>query len=264
MTRRSYPHLVNAPIVEAVIDFRVSGTNSNAIDGLRKVCDQMSSGYPKCENLNQIQAQVHFSVLEAEQKLQGSHRPFGFRLTSADGKHVAMLTVEGFTVSRLRPYDRWESLRDEAKRLWELYRRGAEPKSISRIGLRYINRLNLPAIVRDFRDYLTAPPDVPPRLSQNLMEFNTRIVIPVASIGAAAAIIQKLTMADLQNVISRMQQRQTDLSLPVLLDIDVFKPVEFSPESSDVWDLAEKMRHEKNVIFFESITEEMENLCAQR
>jgi uncharacterized protein (TIGR04255 family) len=232
------------------------------MEKLRELCAEVASAYPKCEQLNRMQAKFAVSPEAEDPKFNREDSPYGFRITSADGKYVATITVEGFTVSRLRPYDRWESLRQEAQELWGRYQRAVRPSRISRIALRYINQLDIPAEVRDFRDFLTAPPDVPPRLPQTLVEFLTRIMVPLEKIAGMAIITQRLQAHDMIRASQlQLQGESAGALLPILLDIDVFKSVELDPADESVWALADQMRDEKNVIFFESITERMEERC---
>lgn len=262
MARRTYPNLARTPIVEALIDLRISGRTDSAVDGLKHLCADIVSTYPRCEQLTLGQAQISLAPSPADSHVLQDRRLFGFRLTSADGKHVAVLTEEGFTFSRLQPYDRWESLRSEAQLLWDRYSEVVKPDKISRVALRYINRLDIPPSFRDLKDYLTAPPEVPARLPQVLGGFLTQILIPLERIGATATITQQLEARNFARFMFRRQKGLADSEpISLLLDIDVFKAVELDPSSREAWELADQMRDEKNVIFFESITEKMEDLC---
>ena len=155
--------------------------------------------------------------------------------------------MDGFTFSRLHPYIKWEELRNEAHRLWLLYKDITCPDSITRVALRYINNLNIPLPIRDFDAYLTAPPIVPEGLPQGVSSFLTRVVIHEPSIGANAIITQAL-----EQVVGEVA--------PVILDIDVFKLRPEGIEEKDAWDTLEKLRHFKNKIFFKSITNKLKEM----
>ncbi len=101
--------------------------------------------------------------------------------------------------------------------------------------------------IRDFGDYLTAPPLVPEGLPQGVSSFLTRVVIHEPSVGANAIIIQAL------------EQVSTDVA-PVILDIDVFKLQPEGVEEKEAWDIIEKLRHFKNQIFFQSITDKLKEM----
>ena len=152
--------------------------------------------------------------------------------------------LDGFTFSRLHPYVKWEELRDEAYRLWQLYKDMTSPESITRVAVRYINNLNIPMPIKDFDDYLTAPPTVPEGLPQGVSSFLTRTVIHEPSFGANAIITQALEQVD------------TDVA-PVILDIDVFKLESKGIVEKDAWKIMEKLRHFKNKVFFSSITDDL-------
>ena len=79
--------------------------------------------------------------------------------------------MDGFTFSRLKPYETWENLRDEAYRLWQKYREITSPEII-RVALRYINKLEFPLPIKNFSDYLTAAPIVPAELPQGVSSFS--------------------------------------------------------------------------------------------
>ena len=95
--------------------------------------------------------------------------------------------------------------------------------------------------IKNFGDYLTAPPTVPDKLPQGVSSFLTRIVIQEPDIKADAIITQSL------------EQIITDKA-PIMLDIDVFKYNPNGIDEKDAWEILEKLRNFKNKIFFESIT----------
>ncbi len=246
---KRYPHLKNAPITEALIDFRVVLPADATLTHLRELGEKISATYPNVRDFYKIQAEIIIDRSQSAPSSTGAHEKIGYRYTSEDGLNIFLPTVEGFTFSQLRPYETWESLKAKGLALWKEYHTLIRPELITRVALRYVNRLELPIRLRDFKDYLTAPPDVPPKLTQTLSSFLTRIVIPIEKIGASAIITQKSDY-----VIEGNTQ-------PVILDIDVFKAGEFSGDGREAWKVTDMLRAEKNNIFFESITERMEELC---
>src|SRR5207249_4682207 len=81
------------------------------------------------------------------------------------------------------PYDSWEAFRAEARRLWKTYRDVARPAKIDRMAVRYVNRLDLPADLRDFKDYLRTVPEVSGDLPQALAGFFLQLNIPQPDLG---------------------------------------------------------------------------------
>jgi uncharacterized protein (TIGR04255 family) len=242
---KDYQILKKAPITEALIDIRVKLSSDFDIKNLSSIYDSIKNQYP--EKQEQLQSKVKFEP-KAEEIVKSSRPEInGYRYFSSDKKQIVQARLDGFTFSRLHPYVKWEELRDEAYRLWQLYKDTTSPESITRVAVRYINNLNIPMPIKDFDDYLTAPPTVPEGLPQGVSSFLTRTVIHEPSFGANAIITQALEQVD------------TDVA-PVILDIDVFKLESKGIVEKDAWEIMEKLRHFKNKIFFSSITDDLKEM----
>ena len=75
---------------------------------------------------------------------------------------IAKFSPEGFTLSRLFPYENWEKFHNEAIRLWRVYSQLAKPVEVLRLGLRYVNRIPVVAERTLLEDVLQVAPQ-PPR-----------------------------------------------------------------------------------------------------
>ncbi|MBZ5551041.1 MAG: TIGR04255 family protein [Acidobacteriia bacterium] len=146
------------------------------------------------------------------------------------------------TYNKLEPYTTWEEVFSEAYRLWHLYIESAKPLDVTRLAVRYINRLRLPAPVQ-LSKYLAAPPVLPPPIPQTIREFLTRVVVFESEHNSSAIITQAVEAA-------------LDPTLtPVLLDIDAFREATIAPGDPLMPQMFEELRRLKNDIFFASITE---------
>lgn len=162
----------------------------------------------------------------------------GVRMKSADKCDVATMTADSLRVSRLEPYASWEPLAAELRRLWPIYCAAFGVAQATRLGVRYINRIEFGAADPvDFDAIFTAGPKIPSNLPQGLSEFVTRVVIPFDEQGATLAIVQRLEPS----------------SDHALLDIDAFCARHFEPDSAQIWDQLEALRPIKNDAFFESL-----------
>src|SRR5207253_4384748 len=101
----------------------------------------------------------------------GVRTHIGYTFTSSDGLQAFQSRLDGFTFSRLAPYNGWESFCSEARRLWNIYREVTQPQAVTRAAVRYINRLDLPLPIRDLKDYLRTVPEVSPDLPQGLSGY---------------------------------------------------------------------------------------------
>lgn len=234
--------LRNAPIREAIIDLRVRENRTldmHQLDGIRS---RLEPDYLKKGPIVELRTDITVSD-EGRGVSETKARELGIRLHSRDERYVAQFSREGFTFSRLAPYETWERLVEEAQRLWVIYLELTRPEGISRVATRFINDLQLPMQPGEqFEEYLATPPQVPAALPQHVMQFLQRIVIHDMNTGLRAIVTQLL-------------QGAWNDRIPVILDIDVFCLREFEPSNGDAWSCLGKMREFKNRVFFESLTE---------
>jgi len=236
----------NAPITEAVLDIRVRLPKESDLARLERFGDHVRERYPQKRVRKAWQGELRFTPdtgLEVDPK---SGETIGFLFASDDNRQVVQARLDGFAFSRLRPYESWESLRDEARRLWEQYRQLAAPEVISRVALRYINRIEIPLPFGDFKDYILTFPEIAPGLPQGLSYFFTRLVIPRADIEATAIINETM--------------EQPAEKVPLIFDIDVFRLGAFDAGSDEYWRYFEQLRDFKNEIFFKSLTDKAKEL----
>lgn len=240
-----YRHLKNAPINEALIDLRVKlPEDKRKVDLLEKMHDQIKDRFP--EKKQQIEHRLEFhSGPPTTEKKTTDH--VGYRFASEDGLWVVQATINGFTLSRLKPYETWENLRDEAKQIWRIYEDILSPEAVTRVATRFINKIEIPGPNIDFDDYLTAAPVIPKALSQIMMGFFSRVVVPDEKSKSVGIITQNFEPGINPQVI------------PILLDIDVFKEKLFEIQDP-IWDTIDCLREVKNRIFFDSITEKTAGL----
>lgn len=239
----AYTHLNHAPIVEALIDFRVRRATSLDMKQLSTISESLKQRYPTTKDIRQLHAQIH--IEGANDPVQSSTQALiGKRLESADSRFILQAQLGGFTLSRLNPYDTWESLVDEARFCWQEYVKVATPTAVTRLAARYINRIEIPlSMITDFEDFFTSGPRVPENLPQGVAEFLSRVVVHEPKTGAAIILTQALEL-----------QNPTNVTLPIILDIDVFKEAEFDVQSKDYWELLNEFRRLKNDAFFGCLT----------
>lgn len=232
-------YLSKAPIIEAIVDIKVKLPLDVDATKLRTIHDLISEQYPK-----ELEFTTGTFGMKKGKAPEVTHKGiFGYRYTSNNGKQVVQANFEGFVFSRLKPYMEWESFCKEAHRLWLLYADFLSPELITRVALRYINRLGIPYSCKSLGEYLVTPPMIPEKLPQGLSSFLNRIVIHEPVLQATAIIMQTL-----EPVIGQE-------AAPVVLDIDVFKEGQFNVDGKDAWGIIGNLHDLKNKIFFESITE---------
>ena len=242
----SRSHLSKAPINEALVDIRVQVPPGIDIQRLENFHSQLSSDYPQSKKRHKWEGRVEFKE-DGTPTTQSIDIIDGYLFTSQDNLQVVQFRLDGFTFSRLKPYETWERLRDESKRLWDLYKT-IEPTAITRIAVRYINVFDVPLPV-NIKDYFTMPPGIPDvqDMSFSPASFLSRVVLKEPS--------------DISCVITQALDRpQNAVAARLILDIDVFKRADLD-KNVDIWGALEGLRRIKNEVFFRSITEGLLQKC---
>lgn len=225
-----------APIKEAILDIRVELPPDIDLNHLLQYEPLVKDRFPIKRERIHWEAQINVDKDPIQSK-----RVDGRLYSSADGKDIVQTRLDGFTLNRLQPYDKWATFRDMGRQLWELYVAIAKPTTVSRIALRYINRLELPLPLGDFKDYILTTPEIAPSVPQALSRFFMRLEIPHDDYGALAIITETMEPDD-------------GKILPFIFDIDVIREENFHPTGSEMWQAFELLRDVKNQIFFNSLT----------
>jgi uncharacterized protein (TIGR04255 family) len=241
-----YPTLSKAPITEALVDIRCKLPKGFSLDQFKTIGAKISGDYPFERVMRLHETKIRIDVKDDEQSVTTLGKMNGYRYESSNRTRIVQLRLDGFTFNRLKPYSTWIEVRDEALRLWNLYTELVKPVFINRIALRYINNLNVPMPVRNFRDYLTCPPEAPEGPTTGISSFFNRVVVATEDSRLNAIITQALEpKVDVENY------------LPIILDIDVIKFTMDGFLEEDILAILEKLRDFKNQIFFNSITKKL-------
>lgn len=247
--RRQYP---NPPIAEAIIDIRTTLPENVTLDHVLQVNTDTVDQYPHRRDSIAVTGEITVGPNVSSSTTQSRN---GYVFLTADERSVYQARLDGFTFSRLAPYENWESFRDSAREIWASYRTALSPASIDRVALRYVNRINLPIPFEDFEQYLHAVPALPMDLPQSWMGYLMQVQIPYVQNGL------------LLHLTSAILPQEHEDSLPMLLDIDLFRPSElpfgqFDLPADDerLWDLLDEMHTVKNDIFEACITDRAREL----
>lgn len=238
-------HYQKPPITEAIIDFRVELPTEIGVNELNKAHGGEEATYPSVEQLHaafgQMQVGPQVSAIAGSQHI-------GYLFRSVDGKQIYQARLQGFTMSRLAPYESWNTFRDEARRLWDLYCSVAKPSRIVRLAVRYINRIDIPLPLNDFKNYLRTVPEVSSDLPQGLAGYLMQLAVPLEDIKSLTLINETIIEPANQNVVS------------VVLDIDIFRTADLPADEESTWAFFEELRFHKNKVFEACITDKAREL----
>jgi uncharacterized protein (TIGR04255 family) len=233
-------HYAKAPIKEAIIDIQITKPATVNLESFENAETRLPPGYKERTGLLVAELQGHFA--DGQFTAATNQNEIGYRFVGGQGKHVVQFRVNGFTFSRLAPYETWVQFRDEAKRLWDVYHAIVGSQSVPRIGLRFINQLDLAADLRDFRDFIRCYPEVSSDLPQQLAGFFMQLQLPQVDLGAMVVITEAMVAPPRPDVVS------------VVLDIDVFKEGLNLESDEEIWSTVETFRLRKNLVFEGCIT----------
>lgn len=241
-----HAHYPKAPITEAVIEIRFDGPVSmEKIGSFAKTL----KGYPNTRKDVKQNFELTFNTSEPEAAKALEPVVFGFSCTSEDGKQIVQLREDRFALSRLQPYDRWETFRAEAQRLWELCRpQLSEAIKVTRLAVRYINKIDIPLPITDFDDYLNISPGVDKFAKDGLAEFFIHVLMPQNDINAALSVNEG------------MMPVSSDKFISVILDLDLFRVVEVPQDDVAIWKYFEVLRARKNQLFEDAVTPKAKEL----
>ena len=239
----------NPPIREALLDIRTIIPPGTDLQIFASYQEKVKDRFPVKEDRFIWGGGFQFKPGSAPEIVAPSGGPYGFSFRSSVGNKIVQARKDGFTFNKLRPYENWDVFQPEAKTLWEHFVDVVKPKSVSRLALRYINCIEIPLPIGSFKEYLLTVPEVAEGMPQGLAKFFMQLVVPKDISGAIA------------NITETMEPINTERNiLPFILDIDVYRNVNFDPADEKIWGMFDELRGYKNLIFKKSVTPKCEEL----
>lgn len=244
-----FPHLSHAPITEAVIEIRAHAMETvtwNESEILAKLKSQLPD-YPEhrptrgFESQFQIRPGQEPSVATRDLGLQG------FQFASTDKKRITNFQRVRFSFSWLHPYPNWKDFSGEALRLWKIHQGLAQPLEIQRLGVRFINRITVPAGRISVENYFKGFPEELGDLGLIFENFLHRNVLLVPGHPYAMNIIKTVQPASAPGIAEPA----------LILDIDVYTREAFKTSDEEIKRRLAEMRWLKNKAFFGIITGEL-------
>src|SRR6266581_5349617 len=124
------------PIIEAVIELKFDEGLSER--DLARLKERFGRNFPAAEEVRNFEVQL---VDRAAARQLGL---VGYKLTAKSAVDVVLIQQQGLTTSRLAPYQGWDHLIGNAKENIGLFEKVVGYKRISRIGTRFVNRIDIP------------------------------------------------------------------------------------------------------------------------
>jgi uncharacterized protein (TIGR04255 family) len=150
------------PIEEAVCDIQFApGTDWDpTMPGL--LFEKLKGTYgekPREQQL--VEAQLQSPTGEGSSTLQHRYGKMRVQLLAEKGTRIVGISQDQLSVHMLRPYTKWEDFRPRIMDAMKAYREVALPEGVTRIGLRYINRIVINESDPQLHKYFEIPPRFP-------------------------------------------------------------------------------------------------------
>ncbi|MBD0262408.1 MAG: TIGR04255 family protein [Tolypothrix sp. Co-bin9] len=250
---------LNPPITEAILDITVTLHDDFNDEVLLAFHKDIREDFPHIQKRMAFQGGFEFNLEKPEeinpQLFSISNKPEGYIFVSHDQKRIIQARLNGFTFSRLKPYESWETFYREAYKLWQQYAQITSPREVIRLALRYVNQIMIPAEgTIELKDYVKTLPEISNNLSVVMESYFMQILIAHSEYKPSKAIIN-------QTIGQISENEKGEKTYPLIFDIDVFQEVNLAPNDDAIKDIFElNLRGLRDEIFFKSITEKTQEL----
>src|SRR6266700_1831153 len=167
----------NPPLIEALCEFYFAPETSQDFESIINLLyEKIQTDFPKRYRLQLQASQITIDtagIPEITQQLL----PL-VRFQSNNERVLIQVGQNLLTVNHLKPYTSWEEFLPSIEMGFNAYREVVKPKTIHRIALRYINRIEIPSNSIQLEDYFELRPFIGQKLLQNLSAFILGIQIP--------------------------------------------------------------------------------------
>ena len=227
-----------APIAEALISIYVDGGSELDADTLVNLNSRFTDEYSVTEELQ--------SKKTIREDLSRDFAT-GCKFFTDDGQKSYFVHPNSFSFSQLFPYKNWDAFSSEARRLWLNYRTVRQPEEISKISVRYLNRIEVPHTEFELNDYFRYSLSLPSAFPQDYHNFFLQVSLDLDAINGVASI-----------TLTPIGER--DGVTPIILDIELTSYEDIPLEEDKLWEFFGVLREEKNKIFEAVITDKTRSL----
>jgi uncharacterized protein (TIGR04255 family) len=236
-------HLSRAPIIEALVNFQA---NAAPLWKPEKVRHALAAVWMEHADIQELRP---FEIrLTPDGPLPPDANPqvqcLVFR-SKTQPSVVHQARRDGYSFSRLAPYQNWRSIEDAALVGWSEYQAILKPQELHAVAVRFINRLEFPTEGFKLSRYFTTPPVPPPGLDWQFHGFSheTLYAVPGSPCMVKATIVPAFV-------------GMPSGFYPFVLDVEVTLKESLSALGKSVRTVLEEMHDLKNKAFFHLLTEE--------
>jgi uncharacterized protein (TIGR04255 family) len=235
----------NPPISEVVCEFQFGQDSSwdYAIPGL--VYEKVQTTFPIRSQATRVTMGI--SAYQEAIAPQIGTMPL-MRFSTEDEKVLMQVGIHLLSIHRLKPYSSWEEFFPFIEDAFKSYCEIADPKSIHRIGLRYVNTIQITGEDIDLEDYFEFRPYVSSNLPRTVGPFTTAVQFPFEE----SRDVLNLQLASLAGISSDI--------VDIILDLDYFLVQSNKVEPNGVPQWLDNAHKHIGDIFDASITDQLKQI----
>jgi uncharacterized protein (TIGR04255 family) len=226
------------PITEAVVELRFEPSIPAGV--LKKLSSRFAKSYPGVQELKNIS--VKLEIKEQPEPIVDPGRAF-YRRASPDETQLAIISEQSLAISQLAPYPGWREFLARFARDLAIWRDAAGFRRFTRIGLRYINRIDIPMHHLqkiDYEAFLRIYPHLP---FDGIYNYAMNVQLPIENIPCDLTINTATVQPPLYGFGSH------------LLDLDFGRTIDVPQGIDEIIDFLSILRLRKNEVFEACVTD---------
>ncbi|MFN8632366.1 MAG: TIGR04255 family protein [Chloroflexota bacterium] len=170
--RRRY---TKPPVVEALAELYFEGATWS-VTAPGSFYGRVENRFPKEQQQEQVAFEVSLGPGVANARMGSSGGRAVFK--SEDETQLVQVGPDALVVNQLQPYPHFEAWRDVLLEMLAIYREVARPKAVSRLGMRYINRIEIEQVYLQMEELFRVYPEMPEEIGLAHGDFLIRLQLP--------------------------------------------------------------------------------------
>jgi len=228
------------PITEAVIE--ISFTEPHNKSKIKKFINRHKGAYSDYHELNHYRLDINIPSPQDSPKAEAIPQ-LVHRFSSQDMTQQLLLNESSVIVSQLAPYCGWKDFIERFIRDWRVWKKHMGFNEIKQIGVRYINRLDIPVSgpVINFSEYVNINLISPESLGHN-SSYAIHVKFPINELKSTLTLNTAVVQSPLLNCMS------------LVIDQDIVRAVELPQKDDSIYGFLDEVHEKKNSVFESCIT----------
>lgn len=170
----------NPPVVEALAELYFEGSNWDlTVPG--SFYEQVKAQFPKKGQADLLEIQLQIGQGGAQTRMASPESRVVFR--NDDESRLVQVGRDVLVVNQLHPYPHFEAWSRVLLDMLAVYRQVAQPTATAKLGMRYINRIEIEVAHALIEEYFNVYPAIPKEIGEWHGDFLVRLQLPTRVTG---------------------------------------------------------------------------------